>query len=151
MKAPSSVRGTRRRTLILGSLLIGLAVAGLGWIHVERNVHRVTLRPGESTFLTVRVPMHRAFHSREYVDELNQPVQCALSSPGGRRGVWVVVAETGHGIHKMWARLAIRATAKAEPGRHRRDASFTISGDGNWPEAIVIIRVEPLSEDEPQR
>ena len=47
----------------------------------------------------------------------------------------------------MWARLAVVASPRAEPGRHRRDATFTISGAGGWPEATVIVRVKRARDE----
>ncbi|MCH8261341.1 MAG: hypothetical protein IIC46_14175, partial [Planctomycetes bacterium] len=110
------------------------------------NVYRVTIRPGEATTITVEVPMQRFGRAKSFAKELGLPVRCEVSrpssAPGNRSdGVRVSVLHTSHGLHKMRATLRVAATVGARRGRRTRIIEFTIDGEGDWPEATVVVKV----------
>jgi hypothetical protein len=109
----------------------------------QRNVHRVSVRPGEVTSFTVEVPMQRFGRNKSFAKEANLPVDCDVSSHArDQRGVRVTVAETNHGVHMLRAELRVAADPGAPPGRTKRSVYFTIDGEGGWPTATVVVDVE---------
>ncbi len=128
------------------AMVILAIVSGAGVGSSQRNIHRVSIRPGEVTSITVEVPLQRFGRTKSFAKEANLPVDCDVSARRPDRiGVRVSVAETGHSLHMLRARLHIAADPGAQPGRTKRSVDFTIDGEGGWPTATVIVDVkQPL-------
>ena len=87
--------------------------------------------------------MQRFGRTKSFAKEANLPVDCDVSARRpDRGGVRVSVAETGHSLHILRAKLRITADPGARPGRTKRSVDFTIDGEGGWPTATVIVDVE---------
>ncbi|MHC4416592.1 MAG: hypothetical protein ACYS0G_15070 [Planctomycetota bacterium] len=127
----------------LGVVAIVAALASAaGYAYSQRNVHRVSLGRGETTQITVEIPMERLGGS-SFAKEFNLPVRCTITDPHQvTDGLYVSVIETGHKVQKMWAKLRIIAARDATPGRRRRVLTFTIDGEGGWPQATILINIE---------
>jgi hypothetical protein len=126
---------------VVGAIAVG-AVSG----YSQRNVHRVSVRPGEVTSITVEVPMQRFGRNKSFAREANLPVDCDVSAHAhDQRGVRVTVSGTDHGVHMLRARLRVAADPGAQPGRTKRSVYFTIDGESGWPTATVVVDVkQPL-------
>jgi hypothetical protein len=132
------VPGIAVATVILA--IVSGAVSG----YTQRNVHRVSVRPGEVTSITVEVPMQRFGRNKSFAKEANLPVACDVSSHArDQRGVRVTVTNTDHSLHMLRARLRVAADPDAQPGRTKRSVHFTIDGEGGWPTATVVVDVKP--------
>jgi len=138
-----STRRTPVTKLAVATVILAI-VSGAGFGYAQRNVHRVSIRPGEVTSITVEVPMQRFGRNKSFAKEANLPVDCDVSAHArDQQGVRVTVARTGHGLHMLRATLRVAADPGAQPGRTKRSVSFTIDGEGGWPTATVVIDVKP--------
>jgi hypothetical protein len=118
-------------------------MSGAVYGYSQRNVHRVSIRPGEVTSITVEVPMQRFGRHKSFAKEANLPVDCEVSAhPAGQGGVRATVATTGHGLHMLRARLRVAADPGARPGRRKRSVDFVIDGEDGWPTATVVVDVK---------
>ncbi|MHC4081037.1 MAG: hypothetical protein ACYTAU_00295 [Planctomycetota bacterium] len=134
-------RTTMVRLAVATSILA--IVSGAGYGYSQRNVHRVSIRPGEATSITVEVPMQRFGRTKSFAKEANLPVDCDVSAPSrDQGGVRVTVAKTDHSIHILRARLRVAADPGAPTGRTKRSVDFTIDDEGGWPTAIVVVDVK---------
>ncbi len=123
--------------------VVAIVAAGAVYLYSGRNVYRVALGPGEMASLTVEVPMQRFGRPKSFAKQAGLPVRCTVTSPeGAAAGVHVSVVETGHKVHKMWAKLGIAADRGASLGRHVRSIEFTIDEEGDWPRPTIIVEVE---------
>ena len=91
--------------------------------------------------------MQRFGRAKSFAKELGLPVRCKISrpssAPGNRSdGVRVSVLQTSHGLHKMRAKLRVSASSEARPGKHTRSIEFMIDGEGDWPEATIVVKVK---------
>ena len=132
---------------IVVAVVVVLVLGGAGYAYTQRNVYRVSIGPGEATTITIEVPMQRFGRAKSFAKELGLPVRCTISrpssAPGNRSdGVRLSVLETSHGLHKMRAKLRVSATAGARPGKRTRSIEFTIDGEGDWPEATIVVKVK---------
>ena len=137
-----STRRTPVTKLAVATVILAI-VSGAGFGYSQRNVHRVSIRPGEVTSITVEVPMQRFGRNKSFAKEANLPVDCDVSarrSNGG--GVRVSVTKTDHSLHLLRARLRVAADPGAQPGRTKRSVNFTIDGEGGWPTATVVVDVK---------
>ncbi len=55
-------------------------VSGAGFGYSQRNIHRVSIRPGEVMSITVEVPMQRFGRTKSFAKEANLPVDCNVSA-----------------------------------------------------------------------
>ncbi len=131
------------RPLVIQKLaLTGIVVAAVlaaGWTYARRNVHHVTVRPGQLVFVTVELPMGQGSFAKEF----DLPVECKVSAPGrDGAGVRIAVASTGHKVRKMWAKLGVSADRGLAAGTRKRSLEFTIDGQGGWPTVTLIVHVQ---------
>ncbi len=106
--AQSRQRRVLRRLVVLA--VVAILVAGAVYLYGRRSGYRVALGPGEVAYLTVEVPMQRFGRPKSFAKQSGQPVRCTVTSPeGAAASVHVSVVETGHKVHKMWAKLGIAA------------------------------------------
>ncbi len=132
-------RWAGRTALCLG---FGGLAAGIVYAHAQRHTHHVSVRPGETVSMTIEVPMQRTFEHKSYAQRRGLPVRCTISGNQVGGGVDVHVVRTGHRVHLMWATLSIHAASEVVPGTsHARRVAFTISDQGGWPEATILIHV----------
>lgn len=88
--------------------------------------------------------MQRALEHKSYAQRRGLPVRCIIRGSENDGGIDVHVVRTGHRVHMMWATLSIHAAPAAVPGTSQsRHLAFTISDQGGWPEATVLIQVQP--------
>lgn len=144
MAVPVDANSSRNR--VLGRAVVLLVAAVLlgagGFLYLDRNTYRVTLRPGERASVVVEIPMQRPGRTASFAKELGLPVRCSITSPAGEAdGVRVSTLATGHKLHKMWAKVEVHALIDAAPGRRRRTLEFTIDGQDGWPRAALIATV----------
>ena len=133
------------RRIVVAAVVV-LVLGGAGYAYTQRNVYRVSIRPGEATTVTIEVPIQRFGRVKSFAKETGLPVRCEISrpssAPGNRSdGVRVSVLHTSHGLHKMRAKLRVSASGDARPGRRKRHVEFTIDGEGDWPKATVVVKV----------
>ncbi len=126
---------------IVVAAVVVLVLGGAGYAYTQRNVYRVSIRPGEATTITIEVPMQRFGRAKSFAKETGLPVRCTISRPSDVDGVRVSVLHTSHGLHKMRAKLRVSARGDARPGRRKRHVEFTIDGEGDWPKATVVVKV----------
>lgn len=126
---------------ILVTAVVVLVLSGAGYANAQRNVYRVSIMPGQATSIVIEVPMQRFGRSKSFAKELGLPVRCTISRPSSADGVRVSVLQTSHGLHKMRAKLRVAATADARPGKRKRSIEFTIDGEGDWPQATMVVKV----------
>ncbi len=126
---------------IVVAAVVVFVLGGVGYGYAQRNVYRVSIRPGEATSITVEVPMQRFGRAKSFAKESGLPVRCGVSRPSSTDGVRVSVMYTSHGLHKMRAKLRVSASGDARPGRRKRHVEFTIDGGGDWPKATVVVKV----------
>ena len=94
--------------------------------------------------MTIEIPMQRTLEHKSYTQRRDLPVRCTILGDEAGDGVQVHVVRTGHRVHLMWATLSIHAEPEATVGPVRaRRAAFTVSGKAGWPEATILIRVQP--------
>ena len=84
---------------IVVAAVVVLVLGGVGYAYAQRNVYRVSIRPGEATTIMVEVPMQRFGRAKSFAKEL------------------------------------------ARPGKRTRSIEFTIDGEGDWPEATIVVKV----------
>jgi hypothetical protein len=135
----------RARQAALKLIVVGAltCVMALGVRAITREeVFRVSVAPGTVTWVDVEVPMQRAGRPKSFVKEFGLPVRCSISAADDDGDVRLVVVETGHKVHRMWAKLRVEASSWASPGARTRFVEFTINGEGGWPTAKVVITVE---------
>ena len=126
---------------IVVAAVVVLVLGGAGYAYTQRNVYRVSIGPGEATTITIEVPMQRFGRAKSFAKELGLPVRCTISLPSSADGVRVSVLQTSHGLHKMRAKLRVSASSEAWPGKRTRSIEFTIDGEGDWPEATIVVKV----------
>ena len=126
---------------IVVAAVVVLVLGGVGYAYAQRNVYRVSIGPGEATTIMVEVPMQRFGRAKSFAKELGLPVRCKINRPGSADGVRLSVLQTSHGLHKMRAKLRVSAAAGARPGKRTRSIEFTIDGEGDWPEATIVVKV----------
>ncbi len=128
--------------ILLATFVLG-ALGGLTWMFVQRNTFSVSVAPGTMASVEIVVPMQHAGGHKSFAKQRNLPVTCIITATGGSSGgIHTVVVATGHGLHKMWARVRMTADADAPAGRHRRSCEFTIDGHGDWPIATLLVTVD---------
>ncbi len=130
-----------RDRLILWLVVLGVT-AGFAYAYAQRNVHNIHLAPGQSMEYRVELAMQKTFASKNFVEEMGLPVICRLKGSNTSDRVSVSITDTGHGIHRMWAKLFIHASDGAEPGRRLRLLDFTIEGRNDWPQVMVYVHVD---------
>ena len=126
---------------IVVAAVVVLVLGGVGYGYAQRNVYRVSIGPGEATTIMVEVPMQRFGRAKSFAKELGLPVRCKINRPSSADGVQLSVLQTSHGLHKMRAKLRVSAAAGARPGKRTRSIEFAIDGEGDWPEATVLVKV----------
>ncbi len=126
---------------IVVAAVVALVLSGVGYTYTQRNVYRVSIRPGQATTITIEVPMQRFGRAKSFAKETGLPVHWGVSRPSSPDGVRVSVLYTSHGLHKMRAKLRASASGDARPGKRKRHIEFTIDGEGDWPEATVVVKV----------
>ncbi len=57
-------------------------------------------------------------------------------------GVRVVVVNTEHTVHKMRAKLRVSASRQAIKSKHKWRAEFELDGQGDWPLATIVVKVQ---------
>ncbi len=133
--------GTSIVQRIVVAAVVVLVLGGAGYAYTQRNVYRVSIGPGEATTIMVEVPMQRVGRSKSFAKALGLPVRCTISRPREVDSVRVSVLHTSHGLHKLRAKLRVSASGDARPGKRKRSIEFTIDGEGDWPEATVVVKV----------
>ena len=126
---------------IVVAAVVVLVLGGAGYAYAQRNVYRVSIRPGEATTITVEVPMQRFGRAKSFAKESGLPVRCKISRPREVDSVRVSVLHTSHGLHKLRAKLRVSASGEARQGKRTRHVEFTIDGEGDWPRATVVVKV----------
>lgn len=116
-------------------------IAGSAYAYSQRNVYHVTIAPGNSVSLTIEVPMQRFGRSKSFAKERNLPMRCKITHPEVPDDVRVVVLHTEHTVHKMRAKLNISANRKAPKSKHKWRADFELDGQGDWPQATIVVKV----------
>ncbi len=134
--------GTSVVQRIVVAAVVVLVFGGAGYAYTQRNVYRVSIRPGEATTVTIEVPMQRFGRAKSFAKETGLPVRCEISRPSELDGVRVSVLHTSHGLHKMRAKLRVSASGNARSGKRKRHVEFTIDGEGDWPKATVVVKVK---------
>lgn len=138
---------TKKHTRNLTQRLIGPAIVlviilGFAYIYSQRNVYHITIVPGDSTLLTIEVPMQRFGRSKSFAKERDLPMRCKITRPDKPDDVRVVVVHTEHTVHKMRAKLNISANHKAPKSKHKWRADFELDGQGDWPQATIVVKVQ---------
>ena len=59
--------------VVVATVILAI-VSGALFGYAQRNVHRVSIRPGEVTSITVEVPMQRFGRTKSFAKEANLPV-----------------------------------------------------------------------------
>ena len=126
-----------------GVILCVLALTVLiSYFFSQRNTYTFSIRPGETIYCPIEIPMQRFWEHKSYAKKTNLPVTCAwVPETQDDDGVTVTVMDTGHKLHLMWADLQIVAAPDAAKGVRKRQFELTIDGKGGWPRATVAIRV----------
>lgn len=140
-KASSTSRTALRNRLILWLVVLGITT-GFAYAYVQRNVHHIHLSPGQSVEYRVELAMQKTFASKNFVKEMGLPVICRIKGSNTSDRVSMSIMETGHGIHRLWAKLSIHASDAAKPGRRMRLLDFTIEGRNDWPQVTVYVHVD---------
>lgn len=98
---------------LIGPVIVFVIILGLAYIYSQRNVYHVTIVPGDSTLLTIEVPMQRFGRSKSFAKERGLPMRCQITRPNSANSspndVRVVVVHTEHTLHKMRAKLRVSA------------------------------------------
>ena len=140
-QASRSSRTAFRDRLILWLVVLGITT-GFVYAYSQRNVHHIHLSPGQSVEYRVNLPLQRAFHSKNYAQEMGLPVNCRIKGSNRRDQISVTARETGHGLNRMWAILSLHAAPNARPGRRLRLLDFSINGVSDWPRVQVYVHVK---------
>lgn len=111
-----------------------------GRLYSQRNVYRVTVQPGDVSFVDIEIPMQRAGRRKSFVKERGLPVTC-LIAPTSHGDLHVSAVETSHTFHKLRARLRVSADRGAQPRSVRSSIGFTIDGQSGWPPATLVVTV----------
>ena len=69
-------------------------------------------------------------------------MRCKITRPDKPDDVRVVVVHTEHTVHKMRAKLNISANRKAPKSKHKWRADFELDGQGDWPQATIVVTVQ---------
>ena len=138
-RPPAQSRNLRR---LLGFLVMVFVLGGLSTLFMQRNTWRLTLAAGESQIIRVEIPMKRFTETGRFAKESGLPVKCRIiKTPDSRNAMRMAIIETGHTVHKMWARVHVIIPKSTLPGSYSQKIAFTIDGEGDWPEATIKVRV----------
>lgn len=127
---------------LMGPAVVLVIIAGFAYAYSQRNVYHVTIVPGNSASLTIEVPMQRFGRSKSFAKERGLPMRCRITRPDSPDDVRVVVVHTEHTVHKMRAKLHISASYKAPKSKHKWRADFELDGQGDWPQATIVVKVK---------
>lgn len=127
---------------LIGSVIVFVIIVGLAYAYSQRNVYHVTIVPGNSASLTIEVPMQRMGRSKSFAKERGLPMRCKITRPDKPDDVRVVVVHTEHTVHKMRAKLRVSASSQAPKSKHKWRADFELDGQGDWPQATIVVKVQ---------
>lgn len=141
-RSSSRITLLRNRRLTVTLLVAVAVIVAVGYLFSQRHVFKASVRPDETTYIDVEVPMQRLGRTKSFAKERGLPVTCTVSRAGrDEEGVQVSVVETGHSVHRLRARLRIHAVHGVAPGRIRRSIEFAIDGHDGWPTATLVVDV----------
>lgn len=126
---------------LIGPIIVCVIIAGLVYAFSQRHVYHVTVTPGQSVSLTIEVPMQRFGRSKSFAKERGLPMRCKITRPSESDGVRVLVVNTEHTVHKMRANLRVSVGSQAQKSTHKWRADFELDGQGDWPQATIIVKV----------
>jgi hypothetical protein len=137
-------RGNRWFVLVLVLALAGAGAAA--YRLATRHVFRVTVEPGEVSFVDVEVPMQRLTRSKSFTitRAFGLPVTCTVSGDDiDADGVRVWAVQTNHTVHHLKARLRVRAGQGISSTTATRSIDFSVDGEDGWPTARLVVKVRP--------